>query len=357
MTSMTLDAEQAATGGSTTPPPVSAQARMQEVLKVTWGETLTFQSRQSILASRPPVQVLNAFAAGYPQLTGLTDIIKSDERLMTAFHSAISKDSTFLPGLERLASTPGGNNMLRQMETQLRDPNNRQMLTTALNNLADREDIKFNHLEELVNASQSGDPRRASQALVGVGVPQAQATQIVSQQGIKNFLGEIQDFFRNPEQGAGRFGATLENMGVPKGLAGFITGFLQMMAKFMGNLPGMISGAWQGSQYQAFKEVHVDPAIARTTARGQESILAARAATPATSVPVAGTTSRIDPEATRARQPGTLAPAFAGPTSGTDLSGNRTNPPVVAPAPAQPSTVFTDPMTGFGGPSMFIGAP
>jgi hypothetical protein len=261
------------------------QAKIQAGLGVTaWertmmGWTIDNADIRGIIAARPAAQVLDAFSAGYPELKGLTDIIKSDEKLKGAFHSALSKDETMLPGLERMAATPGGSAFLKETEKLLADPGKRELLTGALNNLADQEDIKFDHLEELVNSVKEYDPAnmeasdaRMKKGLMGVGMTEDQSTKVMVAEKTKAAVDGFKDFFKNPEAGMGKLGGLLQDMGMGGGVASFITGFLSMITKFIGNAPGMISNMWEGSNYQAFKHMHIDPKLDSLQEDGRRAI-------------------------------------------------------------------------------------
>lgn len=274
---------------------------------------------RGVIATRPAKQVVDAFVDGYPELKGLANTIKSDEALLGAFHKAMSKDETMLPGLRKMAATPAGAVFLKETEKLLQDPSKRALLTEALNNVADKDDIKFDHLENLVKSAATydhADMEKSDAKLVaglqGVGLTRDQSTQFVAQEKTKEFVKGFQDFFKNPDQGLGKFGSMLENIGMNGGIAGMIVGILQLIIKGIGNLPGFISNSYRGSQLEAFKEVHIDPAIERTTSRGQTIIDAHRA------------TSQLDQGAVKSGEKGALKKASAGPINGTDLSGDKT---------------------------------
>lgn len=123
-------------------------------LNTAWAVGNSNSAVRGILSSRTPDQMMEALEKSVddPEALKLIKTIRADETLSKAVHNAAVKDSSFLPGLEKVIGNPAGADGLSaaDLNDMLAHPVGgalaRNQLTKTLNEVAERDDLGFDHL-------------------------------------------------------------------------------------------------------------------------------------------------------------------------------------------------------------------
>ncbi len=189
---------------------------------------------REVFKDRGADKTLNALREGFPEHADLLkEIARNPEykEFKEALHESLVQDHTMMEGLSKITSSPTGAQDMESLKTMLAHPESRANLTHILKNIAEDDNIKFNQLHDLFDASRSGDPAKAKKALMGLGLNEKQADAEVAR-GVHN---KLQEAFRDPSQWASTFGQMLgklfEALGFPPELTQRLTGFIDMAAK------------------------------------------------------------------------------------------------------------------------------
>ncbi len=111
------------------------------------------------LETKSPTEILDAIGNADEKLSNLTDIIKADPELASAFKNALVRDPTVLEGLKEIASNESGEGLsIAALEQGLSHPIAgeiaRGKLTDALNHVADT-DAEFSHIIAMGNEASN----------------------------------------------------------------------------------------------------------------------------------------------------------------------------------------------------------
>lgn len=106
---------------------------------------------RDLIAEKGPDNFLNGLAAVHPDAAGAIELIRADKDLSVALHNAAVKDPTVLEGLSTLVGE-GSAMKPEQLETALKDPQNRANLTQMLDGVAKSEHLQFTDLAKVLNA-------------------------------------------------------------------------------------------------------------------------------------------------------------------------------------------------------------
>lgn len=126
----------------------NVRAQFAKALNVSFWEGIT-KSQQSIVGSRDPKDVLNAFSKVKPEWKGVTDAMLADEGLTKSVHNVLHKDPTMLDGFVDMAEQ-SGNFKPEEMTAWLGNPRNRRVLQKALDRIAEDDKLTSKDFKELI---------------------------------------------------------------------------------------------------------------------------------------------------------------------------------------------------------------
>lgn len=108
---------------------------------------------RDIIAAREPEQLVESLEVSFPDMKSLTDLLKANPNLAEAFHNAITKDPSMLPGLQEMAGRESGFDVdafagMLDSEAKI------NLATGLLNKISENpdDDFDFNFLDKLANA-------------------------------------------------------------------------------------------------------------------------------------------------------------------------------------------------------------
>ncbi|MFA5592553.1 MAG: hypothetical protein WC989_04485 [Micavibrio sp.] len=226
--------------------------------------------QMATLAKESP---LDFAATVKPELKDLVTAIGKDNPLEQAINDAMEKDPTFKAGLIRMSSSEGGSALLSTLGDSLKDETIRANLALGIQNLAERDDIQFEHLEETVNSLAEydiTDPKsknRVVDAFKSMGLTENDANETLDagqQLFWKNILNE-------PERLGGWVGSLFQKMGFPEGFAETIAAALPKVIETLGNLPTILSN-WMGPEWQEYKDNTIAPIASELRDAGRANI-------------------------------------------------------------------------------------
>lgn len=191
--------------------------------------------RETVLANRTPNEMLDALAKADPSLQQTVDLVKADPELAKSLHSAIVKDETMLPGLQKIFAS--GNDGFNQEDLQniLRNDAQRNYFKQVLDKVAEGKDISgkdinFSHVERLLSQHKAGDKAGMLATMNDMGIAGPGF-------GLKEFMKFLSDLMQNPEMAVNNLvNSLVESGAMDAEHAQLAKGFLVPvgeMAKFM----------------------------------------------------------------------------------------------------------------------------
>lgn len=228
------------------------------------------KSAYEIVSSGTPAEILTKM---HPELQEAM----ADPAFASALNNALIKDDTMLPGLINMTKREGGSEVFKNFAESLKDPQNRNSVTVALNKVADDPNVKFGHLEEAFKSLTEYDPmkpeesrKRAHEAWTAVGATAEDADHFI-EQGTEDFW---KDILKHPERIGGMLGNMFATLGMPKEFCEYAAGFATKLVQGVQGLPGLAKGiVWDGNQeLQDYTENYIKPGLESVKQTGADAL-------------------------------------------------------------------------------------
>lgn len=109
---------------------------------------------RSMLETREPNEIIDAFAEVRPDWKPVMDEIKNDPALSGALKNALVKDPTMLDGFAEMVDSGNGNTTPAELAQTLKDKQARGALTFVLNEVANKEEYEFSTLKRFMDGTR-----------------------------------------------------------------------------------------------------------------------------------------------------------------------------------------------------------
>lgn len=230
-------------------------------------QTFNYAAKRLAASAMKPDEILDKVAKDNPDWKNLASIAKTDEPFKNAFKDALVKDETLMQFFDKMREHPQGDEIGKFFAKNFKNPEFRGNMTLALQNIADRDDIKGEDMGELFDGMSQYDPsnskasnKRIVQAMSKLGVPEEK-----SQKMILEAQGEFfKDILKNPQKLGGFLGNMLDQIGLPPQISNFIASFVPGIMEFIGNVPQYLSNFWNDPANKEVRELNenvVQPAL------------------------------------------------------------------------------------------------